>query len=54
MLIISQFKEIYKTKHVVYIWHSNIIQMDDHTVLVAVGAASNACGTISPVKEIAK
>ena len=29
-------------------------QIDHRTVMVAVGAASNACGTINPIKEISK
>ena len=29
-------------------------QIDHRTVMVAIGAASNACGTINPIKEISK
>ena len=32
----------------------NVKQVDSRTVMVAIGAASNACGTINPIKEIAK
>ena len=28
--------------------------MDDRTVMVAVGAASNACGTINPIKDVSR